>query len=57
MRTMIVAVVLAAFIIIPVAAVAIWALVLFGSYRYAERIFLIFQRYLVEGISTTGMKN
>ncbi len=28
-------------IIIPVAAVAIWALVLFGSYRYAERIFLI----------------
>ena len=29
------------YIIIPVAAVAIWALVLFGSYRYAERIFLI----------------
>ena len=28
-------------IIIPVAAVAIWALVLFGSYRYAERVFLI----------------
>ena len=28
--------------IIPIAAVAIWALVLFGSYRYAERIFLIF---------------
>ncbi len=27
---------------IPVAAVAIWALVLFGSYRYAERIFLVF---------------
>ena len=27
--------------VIPVAAVAIWALVLFGSYRYAERIFLI----------------
>ncbi len=26
---------------IPIAAVAIWALVLFGSYRYAERIFLI----------------
>ena len=29
------------YIIIPIAAVAIWALVLFGSYRYAERIFLI----------------
>jgi Mn2+/Fe2+ NRAMP family transporter len=29
------------YIIIPVAAVAIWALVLFGSYRYAERVFLI----------------
>jgi Mn2+/Fe2+ NRAMP family transporter len=29
------------YLIIPVAAVAIWALVLFGSYRYAERIFLI----------------
>jgi Mn2+/Fe2+ NRAMP family transporter len=27
--------------VIPVAAVAIWALVLFGSYRYAERIFLV----------------
>jgi Mn2+/Fe2+ NRAMP family transporter len=26
---------------IPVAAVAIWALVLLGSYRYAERVFLI----------------
>ncbi|HEY2302016.1 MAG TPA: divalent metal cation transporter, partial [Acidimicrobiales bacterium] len=26
---------------IPIAAVAIWALVLFGSYRYAERIFLV----------------
>jgi NRAMP (natural resistance-associated macrophage protein)-like metal ion transporter len=26
---------------IPVAALAIWALVLFGSYRYAERIFLV----------------
>lgn len=26
---------------IPVFAVAIWALVLFGSYRYAERIFLV----------------
>jgi NRAMP (natural resistance-associated macrophage protein)-like metal ion transporter len=29
------------YISIPIAAVAIWALVLFGSYRYAERIFLI----------------
>jgi NRAMP (natural resistance-associated macrophage protein)-like metal ion transporter len=29
------------FISIPIAAVAIWALVLFGSYRYAERIFLV----------------
>ncbi len=29
------------YLIIPVAAVAIWALVLFGSYRYAERIFLV----------------
>jgi Mn2+/Fe2+ NRAMP family transporter len=28
-------------VIIPISAVAIWALVLFGSYRYAERIFLI----------------
>ena len=27
---------------IPLAALAIWALVLFGSYRYAERIFLAF---------------
>jgi Mn2+/Fe2+ NRAMP family transporter len=26
---------------VPLAAVAIWALVLFGSYRYAERIFLV----------------
>lgn len=26
---------------IPIAAIAIWALVLFGSYRYAERIFLV----------------
>ena len=26
---------------IPIAAAAIWALVLFGSYRYAERIFLV----------------
>jgi NRAMP (natural resistance-associated macrophage protein)-like metal ion transporter len=29
------------FISIPIAAGAIWALVLFGSYRYAERIFLV----------------
>jgi Mn2+/Fe2+ NRAMP family transporter len=29
------------YISVPVAAVAIWALVLFGSYRYAERIFLL----------------
>ncbi|HEX3540948.1 MAG TPA: divalent metal cation transporter [Acidimicrobiales bacterium] len=29
------------FISIPIAAAAIWALVLFGSYRYAERIFLV----------------
>jgi Mn2+/Fe2+ NRAMP family transporter len=29
------------YVIIPIAAVAIWALVLFGSYRYAERIFLV----------------
>jgi Mn2+/Fe2+ NRAMP family transporter len=29
------------YIIIPIAAVAIWALVSFGSYRWAERIFLI----------------
>jgi Mn2+/Fe2+ NRAMP family transporter len=29
------------YLIIPIAAVAIWALVLFGSYRYAERIFLV----------------
>jgi Mn2+/Fe2+ NRAMP family transporter len=26
---------------VPIAAVAIWALVLFGTYRYAERIFLV----------------
>jgi len=26
---------------VPISAVAIWALVLFGSYRYAERIFLV----------------
>ncbi|HEY7138038.1 MAG TPA: NRAMP family divalent metal transporter [Acidimicrobiia bacterium] len=29
------------YVSIPIAAVAIWALVLFGSYRYAERVFLI----------------
>jgi NRAMP (natural resistance-associated macrophage protein)-like metal ion transporter len=29
------------YISIPIAAIAIWALVLFGSYRYAERIFLV----------------
>jgi Mn2+/Fe2+ NRAMP family transporter len=29
------------YVSIPVAAVAIWALVVFGSYRYAERLFLI----------------
>jgi len=29
------------YLVIPVAAVVIWALVLFGSYRYAERIFLV----------------
>jgi NRAMP (natural resistance-associated macrophage protein)-like metal ion transporter len=29
------------YISIPIAAVCIWALVLFGSYRYAERLFLI----------------
>ncbi len=29
------------YVIIPIAAVAIWALVSFGSYRWAERIFLI----------------
>ena len=29
------------FISVPVAAVAIWALVMFGSYRYAERLFLL----------------
>ncbi len=26
---------------VPISAIAIWALVLFGSYRYAERIFLV----------------
>jgi Mn2+/Fe2+ NRAMP family transporter len=29
------------YLVIPVAALAIWALVIFGSYRYAERIFLV----------------
>jgi Mn2+/Fe2+ NRAMP family transporter len=29
------------FISVPVAAVGIWALVMFGSYRYAERLFLL----------------
>jgi Mn2+/Fe2+ NRAMP family transporter len=29
------------FVSVPVSAVVIWALVLFGSYRYAERIFLV----------------
>ncbi len=29
------------YICVPLAAVAIWALVLFGSYKYAERIFLL----------------
>jgi len=29
------------YISVPVSAIAIWALVLFGSYRYAERIFLV----------------
>jgi Mn2+/Fe2+ NRAMP family transporter len=29
------------YISVPIAAVAIWSLVLFGSYRYAERIFLL----------------
>ncbi|HZT65337.1 MAG TPA: divalent metal cation transporter [Acidimicrobiales bacterium] len=29
------------YLTVPIAAVAIWALVLFGSYRYAERIFLV----------------
>jgi Mn2+/Fe2+ NRAMP family transporter len=26
---------------VPIAAIAIWALVMFGSYRYAERLFLV----------------
>src|ERR1700722_17783550 len=29
------------FVSIPVAAVSIWALVVFGSYKYAERLFLV----------------
>lgn len=29
------------FISVPIAALGIWALVLFGSYRYAERLFLV----------------
>jgi Mn2+/Fe2+ NRAMP family transporter len=29
------------YVSIPVAAAVIWALVVFGSYRYAERVFLI----------------
>src|SRR6202044_1440877 len=29
------------YISVPIGAVAIWSLVLFGSYRYAERIFLL----------------
>ncbi|MBV9660411.1 MAG: divalent metal cation transporter [Acidimicrobiales bacterium] len=29
------------FISVPIAALSIWALVIFGSYRYAERLFLI----------------
>ncbi len=29
------------YISVPIAAVAIWSLVLFGSYRYAERVFLL----------------
>jgi Mn2+/Fe2+ NRAMP family transporter len=29
------------YLVIPPAAVVIWALVLFGSYRYAERVFLL----------------
>ena len=42
------------YISVPVAAVAIWALVLFGTYRYAERIFilltLVFVTYLVAAV-------
>ncbi|HET9733212.1 MAG TPA: divalent metal cation transporter [Acidimicrobiales bacterium] len=29
------------YIVVPISALVIWALVLFGSYRYAERVFLI----------------
>ena len=29
------------YVSVPLAAVAIWSLVLFGSYRYAERIFML----------------
>jgi Mn2+/Fe2+ NRAMP family transporter len=29
------------FISVPIAAIGIWALVMFGSYRYAERLFLV----------------
>jgi Mn2+/Fe2+ NRAMP family transporter len=29
------------YIAIPIAAIAIWAVVVFGSYRYAERVFLL----------------
>ena len=29
------------YLVIPIAAVSIWALVIFGSYSYAERIFLV----------------
>ena len=29
------------YVSVPIAAVAIWSLVLFGSYRYAERVFLL----------------
>ncbi len=29
------------YVSVPIAAVAIWALVAFGSYRYAERVFLV----------------
>jgi NRAMP (natural resistance-associated macrophage protein)-like metal ion transporter len=29
------------YVSIPIAAIGIWALVMFGSYRYAERIFLV----------------
>ncbi len=32
---------LSRYISIPIAAVVIWVLVLFGSYRYAERVFLV----------------